>query len=60
MPYYRQQQRFERLTGVSFAASTIDHWEEVCYKKLKRLLKLLKKTLQTASYIKADEMRSIH
>ncbi|WPQ61236.1 IS66 family transposase [Chitinophaga sancti] len=55
MPYYRQQQRFERLTGVCFAASTIDHWEEVCYKKLKRLLKLLKKTLQTASYIKAEE-----
>ena len=55
MPYYRQQQRFERLTGVCFAASTIDHWEEVCYKKLKRLLKLLKKTIQTASYIKADE-----
>ena len=55
MPYYRQQQRFERLTGVCFAASTIDHWEDVCYKKLKRLLKLLKKTLQTASYIKAVE-----
>ncbi|WP_322518454.1 IS66 family transposase [Chitinophaga sancti] len=57
MPYYRQQQRFERLTGVSFAASTIDHWEEVCYKKLKRLLKLLKKTIQTANYLKADETR---
>jgi transposase len=55
MPYYRQQQRFERLTGVCFAASTIDQWEEVCYKKLKRLLKLLKKTIQTANYIKADE-----
>lgn len=55
MPYYRQQLRFERLIGVCFAASTIDHWEEVCYKKLKRLLKLLKKTLQTASHIKADE-----
>lgn len=62
MPYYRQQQRFERLMGVSFAASTIDHWEEVCYKKLKRLLKLLKKMIQTSSYIKADEttLRYLH
>ena len=54
-PYYRQLQRFERTMGFSFAASTVDHWEEVCYKKLKRLLKLLKKTIQQASYIKADE-----
>lgn len=62
VPYYRQQQRFERLMGVSFAASTIDHWEEVCYRKLKRLLKLLKKMIQTSSYIKADEtiLRYLH
>jgi len=38
-------------------SSSINDWEEVCYKKLKRLLKLLKKTIQTASYIKADETR---
>ncbi|MHA4812521.1 IS66 family transposase [Flavitalea flava] len=55
MPYYRQLQRFERIMGFSFAASTVDHWEEVCYKKLKRLLKLLKKMIQRAGYIKADE-----
>jgi transposase len=55
VPYYRQLQRFTRTMGVSFAASTINHWEEVCFKKLKRLLKLLKKTVQQASYIKADE-----
>jgi len=55
VPYYRQLQRLLRAAGVSFAASTIDHWEEVCYRKLKRLLKLLKKIIQQASYIKADE-----
>jgi transposase len=62
VPYYRQLQRFERTMGLSFAASTVDHWEEVCFKKLKRLLKLLKKMIQRASYIKADEttLRFLH
>jgi transposase len=55
VPYYRQLQRFERTLGLTFAASTVDHWEEVCYRKLKRLLKLLKKLIQQASYLKADE-----
>ena len=62
VPYTRQLQRFERTMGLSFAASTVDHWEEVCYKKLKRLLKLLKKMIQQASYLKADEttLRYLH
>ena len=62
VPYYRQLQRFERTLGLSFAASTVDHWEEVCYKKLKRLLKLLKKMIQRANYLKADEtsLRYLH
>jgi len=55
IPYYRQLQRFERTMGLSFAASTVDHWEEVCFKKLKRLLRLLKKMIQNANYLKADE-----
>lgn len=55
VPYYRQLQRFERTMGLSFAPSTVNHWEEVCFKKLKRLLKLLKKVIQKASYLKADE-----
>lgn len=55
VPYYRQLQRFNRTMGVTFAASSVNHWEEVCFKKLKRLLKVLKTTLQQASYIKADE-----
>jgi len=50
VPYYRQLQRFSRTMGVSFAASTVNHWEEVCFKKLKRLLKLLKKIIQQASW----------
>jgi transposase len=29
VPYYRQLQRFERNMALSFAASTVDHWEEV-------------------------------
>lgn len=55
MPYHRQQQRFERSLGFSFAPSTVNHWEQICYHKLKRLLKLLKKLIQQADYIKADE-----
>lgn len=55
VPYYRQLQRFDRTMGFTFAASSVNHWEEVCFKKMKRLLKLLKKTIQQASYIKADE-----
>jgi transposase len=54
-PYYRQLQRFERTMGLTFAPSTVDGWEEMCYQKLRRLLKLLKKLLQQAGYIKADE-----
>lgn len=55
MPYNRQIQRFERTMGLRFAPSTVDGWEEMCYQKLRRLLKLLKKLLQQADYIKADE-----
>lgn len=55
VPYYRQLQRFKRMTGVTFAASTVDHREDVCYRRLKRLLRLLKKIIQRAGYIKADE-----
>lgn len=55
VPYYRQLQRFERSMGLTFAASTVDGWEEMCYQKLRRLLKLHKKLLQQATYIKADE-----
>lgn len=55
MPNNRQIQRFERTMGLRFAPSTLDGWEEMCYQKLRRLLKLLKKLLQQADYIKADE-----
>jgi len=55
MPYHRQGQRFERTLGFSFAPSTVNHWEQICYHKLRRVLKLLKKLIQQADYIKADE-----
>lgn len=55
VPYYRQLQRFERNMALSFAASTVDHWEEVCYQKLKRLMKPFKRLIEQATYIKADE-----
>jgi transposase len=55
MPYHRQLQRFERTLRFSFAPSTVNHWEQICFHKLKRLLKLLKKLIQQADYIKADE-----
>jgi transposase len=55
VPYYRQLQRFQRTLGLSFAPSTVNHWEKVCYKKLLRLLKVFKRELLKADYIKADE-----
>ena len=60
MPYHRQQQRFERTLGFSFAPSTVNHWEQICFYKLKRLLKLQKKLIQQADYIKADETRLLY
>lgn len=54
-PYYRQLQKLQRL-GLSFAASTVNGWEEVCYKKLKRLLKLMKKLINAQDYLQIDEV----
>lgn len=56
-PYARQLKYIFNTTGVSFAASTVDGWEETTYKKLLRLLKCLKKVLIKSSYLKADETR---
>ncbi|MHA4809592.1 IS66 family transposase [Flavitalea flava] len=55
MPYYRQLQKLKRL-GISFAASTVNDWEEICYRKLKRLLKLMKKIIQQQDYLQMDEV----
>ncbi len=54
-PYYRQLQKLQRL-GIVFAASTVSNWEEVCYKKLKRLLKLMKQLLHEQDYAQVDEV----
>jgi transposase len=56
-PYSRQLRYIKSMTGVSFAASTVDGWEEQAFKKANRLLKCLKKVIMQASYIKADETR---
>jgi transposase len=53
-PYYRQLQKLRRL-GIVFAASTVNDWEEICYKKLKRLLKLIKKIINQQDYLQIDE-----
>ena len=55
MPYYRQLQKLRRM-GISFAASTVNDWEEICYSKLKRLLKLMKKIVNSHDYLQMDEV----
>jgi transposase len=55
MPYYRQLQKLQRL-GISFAASTFDGWEEICYKKLKRLVRLMKRIILSQDYLQMDEV----
>lgn len=59
-PYYRQLRFIRNTTGLDFAASIVDGWEEITYKKLQRLLRCLRKAIMQSTYIKADEMRSIH
>ena len=54
-PYYRQIRKMQRI-GASFAASTVNDWEEICYKKLKRLLKLFKKVINQQDYLQMDEV----
>ncbi|WP_146154440.1 IS66 family transposase [Chitinophaga ginsengisoli] len=56
-PYYRQLRFIKNTTGVDFAASTVDGWEEVAYKKLQRLLRCLRKVIMQSTYIKADETK---
>ena len=55
MPYERQIKKMQRL-GMFFAASTINGWEEICYRKLKRLLKLFKKVINAQDYLQIDEV----
>jgi len=54
-PYYRQLQKLRRM-GIVFAASTVNDWEEICYKKLKRLLKLMKRIINQQDYLQIDEV----
>ena len=54
-PYYRQIRKMQRI-GASFAASTVNDWEEICYRKLKRLLKLFKKIINQQDYLQVDEV----
>jgi len=55
MPYERQIKKMQRL-GMSFAASTVNGWEEICYRKLKRLLKLFKRVINAQDYLQIDEV----
>lgn len=55
MPYERQIKKMQRL-GMSFAASTVNGWEEICYRKLKRLLKLFKRVINQQDYLQIDEV----
>lgn len=53
--YYRMIKKMHRL-GVAFAPSTVNGWEEICYRKLKRLLKLMKKLINEQNYLQIDEV----
>jgi transposase len=55
MPYERQIKKMQRL-GMSLAASTVNGWEEICYRKLKRLLKLFKRIINQQDYLQIDEV----
>ena len=55
LPYYRQLLKLRRL-GVRLAASTVNDWEEICYQKLKRLHKLMKKIINEQRYLQIDEV----
>lgn len=55
MPYHRIIKKLQRQ-GAHFAASTVNDWEEICYRKLKRLLKLLKKIIMSHNYVQMDEV----
>jgi transposase len=55
MPYERQIKKMQRL-GMDLAASTINGWEEICYQKLKRLLKLFKRIINQQDYLQVDEV----
>lgn len=55
MPYERQIKKMQRL-GMSLAASTVNGWEEICYRKLKRLLKLFKRVINQQDYLQIDEV----
>lgn len=55
LPYERQIKKMQRL-GMSLAASTINGWEEICYRKLKRLLKLFKRLINEQDYLQIDEV----
>ncbi|OMP74520.1 MULTISPECIES: IS66 family transposase [unclassified Chitinophaga] len=56
-PYTRQLRYIKSTTGISFAASTVNGWEEVAFKKLLRLLRCMKKVIVQARYLKVDETR---
>ncbi|PWV55511.1 transposase [Chitinophaga sp. S165] len=55
--YYRQLKFIKSTTGVDCAASTVDGWEDITYKKLQRLLRCLRKVIMQSTYIKADETK---
>lgn len=56
-PYTRQLRYIKSTTGISFAASTVNGWEELTFRKLLRLLRCMRKVIVQSSYIKADETR---
>ncbi len=54
-PYYRLNKKMQHI-GAAFAASTVNGWDEICYRKLKRLLKLFKKVINEQDYLQMDEV----
>src|SRR4029078_9813327 len=55
LPYHRQIKMLMHK-GASFAPSTVNGWEEICYRKLKRLLRLFKKVITSHDYLQMDEV----
>jgi len=54
LPYYRQEGRFDRL-GIQISRQNMSNWQQIAFEKIRPLLDLLKKHIQSGPVINMDE-----
>ncbi|HPA10639.1 MAG TPA: IS66 family transposase [Treponemataceae bacterium] len=54
LPYYRQEGRFDRL-GIQISRQNMSNWQQMAFEKIRPLLDLLKKHIQSGPVINMDE-----